>query len=35
MQMSNRLMREVMDSTDTQEGLAAFIEKRPPVWQGR
>jgi enoyl-CoA hydratase len=33
--MTNDAMRVVMRSEDIKEGLTAFIEKRPPVWQGR
>ena len=33
--MSNKEMAAVMNSEDTKEGLTAFIEKRPPNWQGR
>jgi enoyl-CoA hydratase len=33
--MTNEAMAEVMRSEDLQEGLTAFIEKRPPRWQAR
>ena len=29
------LQQSVFSSQDAQEGALAFVEKRPPVWQGR
>lgn len=33
--MTDAEFATVLDSEDTQEGLAAFIEKRPPTWKAR
>jgi enoyl-CoA hydratase len=32
---STELLHQVIDSQDTQEGLNAFLEKRPPQWKGQ
>ena len=34
-EISNRYRREVMGSQDSEEGVAAFFEKRAPNWTGR
>jgi len=33
--MENRLFRTVTSLPDAREGIAAFVEKRIPVWAGR
>ncbi|MEY3816357.1 MAG: hypothetical protein RI966_334, partial [Actinomycetota bacterium] len=34
-EMTNKEFGAVLASEDTKEGLTAFIEKRPPNWQGK
>jgi crotonobetainyl-CoA hydratase len=33
--MTDRALAAVMKSEDAREGVKAFLERRPPVWQGR
>jgi enoyl-CoA hydratase len=33
--LSDEALSRVMRSDDLKEGLAAFIDKRPPVWKGK
>jgi hypothetical protein len=33
--LSQELLDEVLASEDAQEGLTAFIEKRPAMWKAR
>ena len=33
--VTNKEFAAVLSSEDTKEGLTAFIEKRPPNWQGK
>jgi cyclohexa-1,5-dienecarbonyl-CoA hydratase len=28
-------LSELMQTQDAQEGIRAFLEKRPPIWKGR
>jgi enoyl-CoA hydratase len=35
LEFENRLFAIVSGSADRAEGVAAFLEKRPPEWQGR
>ena len=32
---ASRTMTENMLARDAEEGIDAFIQKRPPVWEGR
>jgi enoyl-CoA hydratase/carnithine racemase len=33
--LNSEIMARVSTTEDAQEGIRAFIEKRPPVWKGK
>ena len=35
LEFERRLFYMLFASEDQKEGMAAFVEKRPPVWRGR